>query len=147
MKSSYNRRNENIIWEFYKTEGKHGTKATAYDIDLNGRSRSFVFSNDPAHQRTCHCQECDITIPREVPRIHFSAQYYYGAGYYCISCGMKKLDEKTDYYKDVIGTLEKEMENIKEILAVAEEVFKDEFYEKKMSMARLCQVMAGKEKK
>jgi hypothetical protein len=120
-----------MIWEFYKYEKDHGKKMIPLDPVLNGKNRELIFVNDPPNQRLCHCQGCHLDIPREVPRIKRVGQYYYGSGYLCMDCGMKELKEKKAEFL--------------EIVAVSEKVFEDEFYEKKMALAKLCQVVAGKD--
>lgn len=131
----------NLIWEFYKTEKYTGVKATAYDIVINGSSRSFIFCNDPSHQRLCHCQRCGVKIPREVPRIKLDASYFYGAGYYCMKCGIEKLREKEEAFKEVRNTMDSEIIKLKNLEKLAKEVMEDEFYPKKMALAKMLQVM------
>ena len=139
------KRGENeLIYEFYKTESKHGKCATAYDIQMNGSSRKFFFCNNPKEQRLCKCQKCKTKIPREVPRIKFNASYHYGSGFYCMSCGLEILKAKLGDFRHVTTEIQKESKSIEEIMKIAEEVRADEFYEKKMSLGRLLQVMSEK---
>jgi len=132
------------MWSFYKTESKNGMSATAYDIVMNGGSRYFVFCNLPLFQRICKCQKCGIKIPREVPRIKFRASFHYGAGYYCLSCGIEKLKWKLSQFKHAEFMVQKESKNVEELMKVAEEVMADELYPKKMALGRMFQVMSEK---
>jgi len=133
-----------MIWEFYKTEKYHGKSAKAYDPVLHGQSRKYIFSNYPPRQRICHCQRCRVKIPREVPRIFLSGSFYYGAGYYCMSCGLIVLEEKRKEMEEVTKKLTTSIENIEELKKLALEVMENEFYEKKMALGRMVQVMSEK---
>lgn len=135
-----------MIWEFWKYEKHHGKKSTAYDVVLNGDSREFIFVNKPKNQRVCHCQKCGTKIPREVPRIKFDASYYYGAGYYCLSCGIKKLQEKHQELDRANQEITKEMKNLEELMKIADEVMNDEWYPKKMALGRMLQVIEENQK-
>jgi len=140
---------KNVIWEFYKSEKHHGKKATAYDVQLNGFSRALVFYNDPEHQRMCHCQMCKTKIPREVPRIKFLASFYYRAGYYCLTCGLKKLREKENELSTAKDTLDGQIKKLREVQKIAEEVINDpdEFYKKRMALGKMFQVMSENTRK
>ena len=133
-----------MIWEFYKTENQHGKSATAYDIQMNGSSREFSFCNNPKEQRICKCQKCKTKIPREVPRIKFNASYHYGAGYYCMTCGIEQLRKKLHDFHYVETEIQKESKALEEIKKIAEEVMTDEWYPKKMALGRMFQVMSEK---
>lgn len=136
-----------MIWEFYKYEKEHGKKTTAYDVNLNGESRTFIFCNDPPKQRIAHCQKCGTKIPREVPRLKLDASYYYGAGYYCLSCGVRMLEEKAEDLKDKTKTIQKTVKELEELVDISDKVMQDEFYSKKMALARMIQVMTGEDTK
>lgn len=136
-----------MIWEFYKYEDKHGMKTTAYDVNLTGESRIYMFCNNPSKQRICHCQKCGTKIPREVPRIKLDASYYYGAGYYCLSCGIRMLEEQHEDLKDKVKTLQKTMKELTDLVEISDKVMQDEFYSKKMALARMIQVMKGEDTK
>jgi len=131
-----------MIWEFHETEKEHGRNATAYDIDLNGYSRNFVFVNNPEGQRKCNCRECNIAIPRAVPRIKFKAQFNYHAGYYCMKDGIEMLQKKKYYYQEIVNTLMKEMTKIENLIGFCEKVMDNPFYAEKMAMSRMCQVIS-----
>lgn len=133
-----------MIWEFYQTEGKHGIHFTGYDVQMNGYSRNYVFCNEPKKQRICHCKGCGIKIPREVPRIKLVGSYYYGAGRYCMTCGKKEIARKKAEYEQVIDRLNAQITSIDGITEVADEVIDNEFYEKKMALGKMLQVMAEK---
>lgn len=135
------------IWSFHKTQKYHGKKATAYDVQLNGASRKLIFCNDPEHQRVCTCQSCGLKIPREVPRIKLRASFYWGAGYYCMSCGLKLLNRKKRELRDYSKTLSEEVKEIEEIEKISKEVIENEFYEKKMALGRMLQVMSENKRK
>ena len=132
-----------MIYEFYKYEKEHGMDSVAYDVQLNGASRNYVFCNNPPKQRICNCQKCNTKIPREVPRIKLDASYHYGAGYYCLSCGVRMLADKQKELKQVVDTLQDEMKNLDNLMDISDQVMKDEFYSKKMALARMIQVVAG----
>jgi len=136
-----------MIYEFYDTEDKHGKSSVAMDVNFGGRGRKFVFCNDPKNQRICNCQKCGTKIPREVPRIRLAASYYHGAGYYCLSCGIRKLENKQVHLKDAVSTITDEIKNLDVLLDISEKVMQNKFYEDKMSLARLCQVVAGEDSK
>lgn len=136
-----------MIWEFYEYEGHNGKKVTAYDIQMNGSGRYFVFCNNPKNQRMCHCQKCGTKIPREVPRVKFDASYYYGAGYYCLSCGVKRLQRKRAELESVKSKLSATIQGITELEKIADEVMLDKWYPKKMALGKLFQVMEENQKK
>lgn len=130
-----------MIWEFYKTEKENGTHARAYDVQINGTSRLFIFCNDPNNQRMCHCQSCGIKIPREVPRVKLDAAYHYGAGYYCMSCGVKKLRQKQNELKNVSEAMDKVVTELEDLQKLAKKVMENEFYVQKMALGKMFQVM------
>lgn len=136
-----------MIWEFWKYEKHHGTKATAYDVVMNGSSRDWVFVNDPEHQRMCKCQKCGTKIPREVPRIKLDASYYYGAGYYCLSCGLRELRAKHADFERTKEEMENQMKNLEQMMDIAVEVMNDEWYSKKMALGKMFQVMEENQNK
>jgi len=133
-----------LIWEFYKYEDKHGSDSIAYDIVFNGSGRLLSFQNKPEEQRKAHCQRCGVIIPREVPRIKLQASFYYGSGYYCISCGMEKLAKQKEHFEESQKIIEEQLEKIKELEKISEQVLNDEWYEKKMALGKMLQVI-GKE--
>lgn len=132
-----------MIWEFWKYEKYHGKKSTAFDIVFHGEGRSWVFTNNPSKQRKAHCQGCGTIIPREVPRLKLNASYYFGAGYYCLSCGKKELQKKKANLEYTNSSIEEEIENLKGLVKITEEVMNDpdEFYKKKMALAKMLRVM------
>jgi len=133
-----------MLWEFYKYEDKHGEKSTAFDVQMNGGNRHFIFCNEPKKQRICNCHKCKTRIPREVPRIYLDGAYYYGSGYYCLSCGTKILQEKKADYEGTMDILKKEVANLDNLMAISATVMTDEQYPKRMALGRMLQVM-GKE--
>ena len=136
-----------MIWEFYEYEKYNSKHVTAYDIQMNGAGRQFVFTNNPKNQRMCHCQKCGTKIPREVPRIKFDASYYYGAGYYCLSCGVKRLQSKRAELERVKSVLSATIHGLTELETISEEVMLDKWYPKKMALGKLFQVMEENQKK
>lgn len=136
-----------MIYEFYKYEDKHGKSSKAFEIEYRGESREFIFCNNPPKQRLCHCQGCGIKIPREVPRIKWIAAYYYGAGYYCMSCGLKLLERKKESFIRNKNILKEQIEKIQQLEQITKEVMEDEWYPKKMALGRLMQVVSEKPKR
>jgi len=134
-----------MIYEFYDSEDQHGKSSVAFDINFGGTGRKWVFCNDPPNQRVCKCQKCSTKIPREVPRIKLAASYYYGAGYYCLSCGIRQLENKQSHLKDAVKNITGEIKNLDVLMDVSEKVMNNKFYADKMSLARLCQVVAGED--
>lgn len=132
------------IWPFWRYEDKHGKKSTAFEIVFNGNNRNWLFVNKPKEQRLCRCQNCGAKIPREVPRVKLEASYYYGAGYYCLSCGFRKLEKRKEYLKWAKSKISKEIRNLDEIQKIVDEVMKEEQYSKRMSLARMLQVISEK---
>lgn len=140
---------KDLIHEFWRWEKQHGKKSTAFDVVMNGYNRNYVFCNDPKNQRMCHCQKCGTKIPREVPRIKFDASYFYGAGYHCLSCGVKMIRAKMKEYNDVATKLKNEVKALDEIAILAEEIMThpDDFYAKKMALGKMLQVMSENKRK
>lgn len=136
-----------MIWEFHTYEKEHGTKAKAYDVQINGQNRDFIFSNDPKNQRICHCQACSTKIPREVPRVKLEASYHYGAGYYCLSCGVKMLKRKRIQLENTKSVISTTIHGLSELEALSVKVMQDEWYPKKMALGKLFQVMEENQKK
>ncbi len=132
-----------MIWEFYKFEKHHGKDANAFVVSFGGRSRRLVFCNNPKKQRKCKCQQCGTEVPREVPRLKLDASYYYGAGYYCLSCARVFLKKKVLSFRDDAKRITDEADKIDKLINITEEVIQDEWYEKKMAMGRLGQVIRG----
>lgn len=135
-----------MIWEFYQTEEQHDKSSIAYDVVMNGQNRFWRFCNDPKNQRIAHCQECGIKIPKEVPRIKYDASYSYGAGYYCMSCGIQKIKNQREHFLDRKEAIEKELLTLDELEEVAKKVIGNEFYVKKMALAKMLQVMEPEKK-
>ncbi len=136
-----------MIWEFWKYEKYHGAKATAYEVVMHGGGRDWVFANDPKNQRMCKCQNCGTKIAREVPRIKLDASYYYGAGYYCLSCGVKALRAKHHNFERTRDEMERQMKSLDTIIDIAHEVMEDEWYPKKMALGKMFQVMEENQSK
>jgi len=61
-----------------------------------------------------------------------------------MSCGIKILKAKLGDFHLVEIDVKKEAKAIEEIIEIAYEVMKDEFYEKKMSLGRMLQIMSEK---
>lgn len=130
-----------MIWEFWEHEKDHGKSAKAYDVVFNGYNRDYTFANDPKHQRICTCKQCKTVIPREVPRLKLNGAYYYGAGFYCLSCGIQILEEKKAEYQQQKKELEKQIGALDGLLDTSEAVMNNEWYPKKMALGKMIQVM------
>lgn len=135
-----------MIFEFWEYEKYHGKKASACEVSVTGDSREWIFCNDPKNQRMCHCQKCGTKIPREVPRIKLEASYFYGSGYYCLTCGKQKLDEKYSNLNARKQEIEKTMDNLTKMMDISKEVMSDQWYSKKMALGRMLQVMEENQK-
>jgi len=135
-----------MIWEFYKHEKHHGVQARAYEIVFNGANRGWRFCNDPKHQRIAHCKECGIKIPRSVPRLKFVGSWYYGSGYYCMTCGLKKVKEKRKIFYYALGRIQKEIKILDDLEKISNDVIGDEWYPKKMALGKMFQVMEENQK-
>lgn len=135
-----------MLWDFYEFENEHGKTFKAYDPTLNGQSRKVVFENNPKHQRICTCQKCGIKIPREVPRIALYGSYYYGAGKYCISCGIALIEQKEEWFTTIADELKLQIKVITEIVNAAKKVLKHPFYKKHMALGKMFQVMGEEDR-
>jgi len=135
-----------MIYEFWQYEKHHGKRAKDFDIVFNGERRDFLLANNPKAQRISHCQGCGTKVPREVPRVKLEASYYYGAGYYCLSCGIKKLIYRREHLERAKSKIGTEISKLQELEQVAKEIMNDEWYPKKMALAKMLQVMENEGK-
>ena len=59
---------------------------------LNSGSSSFKYVSSTV--RKVKCQECHVSIPKDVPKFHYYRPWNYYTGFYCLKCSKKKLNDK-----------------------------------------------------
>jgi len=69
---------------------KYNISVSLSYIDSGSSSFKYVAST----VRKVKCQECNVSIPKNVPKFHYYRPWNYYSGFYCLKCSKQKLNNK-----------------------------------------------------
>lgn len=109
---------------------KHSGKTASLNWFQQTSWRPFIRLEYGNGERRAECRDCNVTMPKEMPRFYFYEAYTSWSGHYCLECGQKLLLHRLECLKDVHEELGRQIAEIESMVQLTRQITELEEYQK-----------------